>query len=290
MKTKGVVLLAFGKRGYAFAAYNLAFSIKHFNPDIPVALLHDGVCNKELFNLKPFDHVIEMPPECFFHEGKFMPAKVKVGLYEYLPFDGNLYLDVDAIALKDIQPLIDELHKSRKYYQTHVVDTGGKADKIKYSPWATNDTIWEFFKLKEAAKFPSIQSSFCYIKKSDTAAKFFEQVQDNFEFPLTSLKEKWGGSLPDELIFSGTCAKKGLIPQANAENVLFFGDEHSPLSYSDIVNQHYILSLYGNAMGKTKTKIRYWEWYDRLMVVYTNGKHLFKSNYIREDKWANQRK
>ena len=36
--TKGIVLLAFGKRGYGFAAYNLAYSIRAFNNTIPISI------------------------------------------------------------------------------------------------------------------------------------------------------------------------------------------------------------------------------------------------------------
>jgi hypothetical protein len=39
--TTGVVLLAFGKVQYYWAAYNLAFSIKKFNPSISIALIVD---------------------------------------------------------------------------------------------------------------------------------------------------------------------------------------------------------------------------------------------------------
>ena len=41
--TKGIVLLAFGKRGYGFAAYNLAVSIRAFNKTIPITVYKDEI-------------------------------------------------------------------------------------------------------------------------------------------------------------------------------------------------------------------------------------------------------
>ena len=37
-----ILLIAFGKRGYAYAAYNLAFSLKHFSPALKITILTDG--------------------------------------------------------------------------------------------------------------------------------------------------------------------------------------------------------------------------------------------------------
>ena len=63
---------------------------------------------------------------------------MKVNLYKYLPYDCNLYLDVDAIALKDIQPMIDELSQSGKDYISHCVGyhTIDKGRDFKEMQWA----------------------------------------------------------------------------------------------------------------------------------------------------------
>jgi len=46
--TKGVLISAWGRRGYIYAAYNLAFSIKHFNRRLPVYLYCDETLLKEI--------------------------------------------------------------------------------------------------------------------------------------------------------------------------------------------------------------------------------------------------
>src|SRR4051812_43152634 len=121
--TEGVFLTAYGKRGYVWSAYNFAFSIKHFNPDVHITLYHD----ESLFVHLPedqhwvFDSLIKIPDEIKFSNGKIDPAKIKVSVYDILPYDYTLYLDVDAIALKDIQPIFQDLQRQGGYYYTHIM-------------------------------------------------------------------------------------------------------------------------------------------------------------------------
>ena len=57
-----IVLAAFGKRGYFFAAYNIAFTIKHYNPKANILLIHDkGLTALPQHELDVFDklHAID---------------------------------------------------------------------------------------------------------------------------------------------------------------------------------------------------------------------------------------
>jgi hypothetical protein len=40
---KGILLIAFGKAGYAYMAYNMALSIRKTTPNLPIALVSDGI-------------------------------------------------------------------------------------------------------------------------------------------------------------------------------------------------------------------------------------------------------
>ena len=137
----GVVLLAFGKLQYYWAAYNLAFSINKHNPNVNITVLFDdpGKALSQCHDLMKYvNHIGHIALDDIYTNKKLDPGKVKVNLYKYLPYDCNLYLDVDAIALKDIQPMIDELSQSGKTYISHCVGyhTIDKGRDFKEMQWA----------------------------------------------------------------------------------------------------------------------------------------------------------
>lgn len=288
-----IVLLAFGKASYGFAAYNLAVSLKSFNHKTPIALFYQKDTIGQLNDLSVFDKTIELDHDQVYHNGVLDPAKVKVHIYdliEGLPGKDFLYLDVDALAFKDIMPLMDKLKKTKGYYLTDVVGRGGKDDKINYSIWAKNEYIWDWFKLKDDSIYPAIQSSYAYIKKSKQAEKFFSKVKEYYfiGFPIERQLMRWGGTVADELLFSGTCAKLNLIPDSGVRPI-FFGWKYDPRSPTQLANDYYILSIYGNGKGKTLTKQRYWKLYDGLGTQYAKsmGRPFFKSLHIKNNKHAN---
>lgn len=288
--TKGILLIAFRKPGYGFAAYNMLLSIRKFNRNIPVTLLIDNVAGNYLepWMLVEFDNIISLSPDDYTHKGIFAPAKVKCEIYKYLPYDETLYLDVDGCATQDLQPLIDRLSANDKYFQTDVVSMGGIGDRIQYS-WAPNVAIWEHFKLKDEQIYYSVQSSFAYIKKGKQSEKLFQRIEKNFHseiFPIEKLTYKWGGCMPDELIVGGSCSQIGYDPESGIKPV-FFGAKHDPRTFTQIESDHFILSIHGNGTGGSLTKLKYIEHYDKLMR--NTSKSAFKSNQIMPDKQANNR-
>src|SRR3990172_3816152 len=121
--TKGIVLLAFGKRGYGFAAYNLAVSIRAFNNTIPITIYHDDIAFGQIeeHKLSIFDKRIPIKRESLYNNGSFDPGYVKVNIYDLLPYDLTMYLDVDALCLKDIAPLFEQIEKKPNYFYTHII-------------------------------------------------------------------------------------------------------------------------------------------------------------------------
>lgn len=292
MKTEGIVLVALGKRGYFFAAYNLAVSIKFFNKDIKIHLIHDGANIHQLGNTDCFDsQTLLGHDDCHNKLARLDPGKVKVNLYKWLPYYHNLYLDVDAICLKNLQPFIDKLKDETGAYFTDVRGIGGIDDVISYGIWAPNAKVWDFFDLKEDARFPAIQSSFAFIKKQKKAEMLFKRASKfyDMDFPLTDLSMQWGGTMPDELIFSAALAKENIQPKEGLRPI-FFGKDVHPGGYSAIVSSYFLSSIYGNGKGKTLTKRMYIKWYDALMRKYTNGNHIYKAMYIMPDKHVNSMK
>lgn len=259
--TKGVVLLAFGKIEYLYMASHLVASIKHFNKDVPVTIIHDGQIAKIPQAWHLWDDEIQMNPKDYVKNYKIDPGFAKINLIKYLPYDRNVYLDVDGLAIKDISPLLE----IEGFYSTIVVGKGKFEDDINYTWWASNENIWKFFNLDKDQEYCSIQSSFAVFEKGEKLDELYDRLLHNFEFPMMELQNQWGGTMPDELIFGGSIAQMKHDPDCG-EQVVFFGHKLHKLSLSEIEDSFYILSLYGNGKGNPLVKLRYREWYDRLMA------------------------
>jgi len=283
--SKGIVLFAFGDTAYYNMAYNMALSIKATSNQ-KVALVHDLHNHK----LKP------MPKENWEVFDKLIPLKkkhtdagqIKCNMYQYMPYDENLYLDVDGCALKSLDPLMDEMCSREGWMYTQVNGSGGKSDDIPYSIWATNDDIWEFFGLEDDSVLPAIQSSMMFIRKCDEAKEFYDKVSENYakKFPMNKLTMQWGGSTPDELIYSGTMAQFGINDGANAGRHIYFGWKNKE-SISEVYENFYVLAIYG---GRNLVKDRYITLYDRHMhrVAREQGRrHMYKAYSLLKKKHAN---
>lgn len=285
-KTKGILLSAFGRVGYIYAAFNMCASIKRFNKDIKVALAFDRV----IFNyLDPkkialFDDLIEIPKEQFISkDGNQMgidPAKYKTSIYKYLPYDETLILDVDGCALQDLQPLIDLLSNQEGNIFT---DTSGYG---KLDVWASMDYMKEVFGVDITC---SIQSSWMYVKKP--MDEFFNSVENNLSKIDKTKINLWGNTIPDELVYQGTFAQYGIDPSIDIKPILF-GNYYENRTFSELEKEFYILSLYGNGLGRKETKQRYIDFYDRIMrnnCLELGYDHDYKSGYIMQDKHLNFR-
>lgn len=295
-ESKGIVLAAFGRPGYQYWAHNLALSIKKHNPKLQIALIHDDTIG----HLGPranvfFDKKIKIDRQDYETNGKIDPAKLKCNLASYLPYDHNLYLDVDAICTQDLEPVIDSFIEKPGYYYTHIVGKGLKNGSIDYSIWATNIQIWEYFKLDKDQEAVAIQSSYAYFQKSAEAEVFYQKVKENYEnFDRKKyLSVEWGGTVPDELIYSGTISQMQI--DADGGTFIFFGNSGSN---EKNIDNYAIISFYGNGNGNTLVKLRYWERYDKLMHQYSRETtkrfgqpypHIFKTQHLRSCKHANGR-
>ena len=299
--TTGVVLLAFGKVQYYWAAYNLAFSIKKFNPAINIALIVDdrgkafSQC-PELHNC--IDYVSDIAQEDIYTNNKLDPAKLKVKLYDYLPYERNLYLDVDAIALKDIQPMIEELAQSGKDYISHTVGyhTIDKGRDFKAMQWAWADKIWAHFELPADAVMPAINSSMQWIVKGKAAKSIYRTAEDlylNNPIPLKDLRMKWGGSQPDELYMNIAMAIHNVDPALKAYDkiktseggMIHFAMTRS-LTYQEINQKFYLQSYYG---GNGFTPNFYIDWLDRMLKADHQAigkRHIYYINRIVQNKFA----
>lgn len=227
--------MAYGGENYAQMAYNLLKSIKHYAPDLPVAVLHDGCINSG--DLKAFDYFYEFTPKAV--------GRNKVELDQLTPFDHTLYLDADSIAVNNLEPLLDACIDSGRPLLTQVHGQGGLDDPISYAIWTKNATAWAWFDIPYENKFQATQTSIVYFNKS--ANYLFKAMRDKFDFPRKYLTHNWGNSIPDELIYSGVCAHYG-VDVSIGDRPIFFGNTPAQRhTLKDIRSKYFLMSFCGSA-------------------------------------------
>ena len=297
----GVVLLAFGKIQYYWATYNLAFSIKKHSPNVSITLLFDDML-KAVSQcpdmMKYADSIGEIDAADIYTNKKLDPGKVKVNLYKYLPYDRNLYLDVDAIALKDIQPMIDELAQSGKDYISHCVGyhTIDKGRDFKEMQWAWADKMWAHFNLLESYVMPAINSSMQWIVKGSKTEAIYRTAKDlyfNHPMDVKDLRQKWGGGQPDELYMNVALAIHGIDPALKhydkikgSEGGMIHFAMTRWLTYQEVTENYYLQSYYG---GAGFTPRFYVDWLDRMLNADHKAigkRHIYQISRIAENKYA----
>lgn len=264
-----ILLIAFGKRGYGLMAHNLALSLKHVSPDLRITIYISAELRRFLTLPHLFHQIIELPTSYFLNNaGVVDPAIAKTQIYRLgvnAGLDKFLFLDVDAIALNDIRPLLTDLQGSKCV--TEVLGYGRKEDDIPYNIWATTDKTWEFFNLAADAVLCGIQSSWIYFERSDVSDKVQEYLDYYMDIgiPRGMVVFNWGGTTPDELLYQGVFAKMGLIPQhPKAIFPIYFGHSKNVKSEQEVRKDHYLLAIYGNGKGNTLTLQKWFKMYDSI--------------------------
>lgn len=289
-----IVLAAFGKRGYFFAAYNLAFTIKHYNPKANILLIHDkGLTALPQHDLDVFDKLHAIDEALTHPRGMFDAGFVKLNTYKIATkyFHKYMFLDVDGIPLKDITPWYEQAEASEKDFLTDVRGSGTIEDNINYSVWASNENIYSEFELEPTDTWMAVQSSWHFAKRTKANTEMFKDaIKLNFEtFTDRSMLEiKWGKCLPDELVLGGAIARRKLDPSFDYEPI-FFPNIHLPIR--EMRDNYYLLSMFGNGIGNTLVKTDYKDFYDIYLlkeIFKPKGLNLkYKNSMIMRDKMIN---
>lgn len=281
--TRGIMLMAWGKRGYGFMAYNLAVSIKHHSPGIPIHLIATERVLKEVTDRVVFDSIE------FLSDDPSDPGRYKAGIYDLMPFDATLFLDVDGICLQPVEPLFDRLIDSGAYYATFINEVYdiNSPNILPQMWWAYRQDIWEHCGFDHSTKFPATQSSIQFIRRSDKTAELYRHFQEAFDnpIPLERLRNKWGGGQPDELYLNIALARMGEWHHIG-ESSMYFGNTAAKRPH-EIAQVYNFLSLFGN---RSNIKPMFWDYYDRAlmkMMAERGQRHNFKGHLLRSDKIAN---
>lgn len=302
LENSGVVLFAFGRPQYYQMAYNLIFSIKAYSPNVKIALFVDSIALLRRYCPEVYEYtyiVNELLTEDVIRAKRIDPALVKVSVYNYLPFEHNLYLDVDAVCIKDIEPLLNDLAGTGAPYLSHKVGEHKieQGREIPSMQWAYADDIWRQYELTQDDILPAINSSFQYInicQQSQTLYETFKDLYINNPLPLNKLRMKWGGCQPDELYMNIALCLNKIDPAYNndidklkAENGCIHFASKIGYSFNEIIEKYYFQSYYGQTRFTPKYYI---DWLDRILQVEfskVGRKHIFRISNLIPYKHAN---
>lgn len=286
-----IVLAAFGKVGYGYAAHNLALSLRHHGCNYPIHLYAQRE-TVEGVNLSLFDNVTYLEEKEYTFRGRFAPGYGKINVIAKLPFEENLFIDVDSLCLQNIDSLVERLRE--KDFSTIYMGEGYYKQDISYDPWANHEYAWQFFDLDFQQKWTTTQTSLVWIKRNEKTKEIVRSLQYYYEkgYHASGLKEAWARSyVPDELIFSGVIAKNDLDIKIGFEPV-FFAVKNNPdivLQRGEVEKKYYFLSMLGGAGNKSLTLPKWQEWYSALgrNISKTHGVDFFDHKYVMVDKLLN---
>lgn len=291
--TSGIVMLALGQPNYGCFALNLAVSIRKYSGDVPMQLIYEpkALSHIQGFEKKCFDVLTEIDPNDCYLNNKLAPGIAKLSLYKYLAFDNCLYLDVDAVCIKDVKPLLET---KRKGYETEVQGWGELKDNdfgIKMQ-WAFGSTIAERYNLPLDTKIPFINSSAQFIKKGKFAESVYKKALANIldPIPIGELNKGWGKKLPhrqpDELYMNVAMMQLEHDPTCKDKLIYFkMRNEGAVLPLNKIQEDYYFLGVYGN---KGTNKERIYKYYDSIMynaMKEIGQNHVFKVHNLMTKKF-----
>jgi hypothetical protein len=245
----GIVMIALEDPAYAAAAFNLALSIKHFNPFLDITLLTDSTHQRCYRNehYSVFDRIAEISSEDYTNDGRFCPGKAKLALYKYSAYKYSLYLDADSICFKNLDALFKQLNG-------HAF----KSQRLRnYTQWTDAETFKSFFEVDPGQ---TINSSWIYFENDSV----FRQAEKYYArgFPPGKLDQKWGSSLPDELFFNAALEKLTVDSECDVP-VMYFDFSEDVRTIEELMAQYYFVTFCGNA---SSTRLMLREWYDKYVA------------------------
>jgi hypothetical protein len=287
----GVHVLAFGARGYGYAAANLAASLKHFSPDVHITAHVGKGAEIPATHRHLFDKItgIAIPDDL---KGNPDPGFAKANLADILPQGKSLYIDADSIVLKDIVPFLQELDKLDKPFAMEVIGKGDAKAPPAYFDWVKPTGMLDKYKLPRDTTLYGVQSSWMFFDLP-AAGDFADTVAESLEDWTTyELRGHWGWTIPDEVAYSSACSRMGYDP-TGPKGAICFGSRNLHNSVEALQQEFHILSLFGQGVGKPMVKPFYFEAYDRILHnVYTSlgMDHAYNWPMIMRDKYVNHTK
>jgi hypothetical protein len=197
----GILLIALGKPNYLKFAINMAVSIRANGCSLPIAL----ATNLDEDTLGLFDTIIKLDPEDYELNDTFSPGWCKVNMDRITPFESTIYLDVDSLAITNMDELMAHCkNKGGDVYSQGFRLFSTVTDKDWSCQWMPfQNVIKNYIHPKMGEVFiPEINSSFLYFTKG--ASPVFQKAREVMAtvVPREDFGRNWGNSYPDELAFN----------------------------------------------------------------------------------------
>lgn len=216
---RGIILACLDNPYYGNYAFQLALSIRHTSPTMPISLLCNDAGKGHLTEdkLAFFDKIIKVNHVAVTSKGQSATLKFKMYLYDVSPYDETIYLDADTLFLpkKSIDQMFDVIPKDCNF----TMQNRGCLDlktatpeqlNSRFTIWANSQHVKDAYKFKEGLLY-NLSSELIYFKKTKEVKALFDQAKKEYD-NIKVKHENFNGGVPDELPFSIAMIKKGVYP------------------------------------------------------------------------------
>lgn len=247
--SSGVVIIALGYPLYGSCAFNLALSLKAYDSDIKVAILHDNNSIDHLTQKEKaiFNELIFVNEEDYTIDGTKHYQYLKICVDKYSPFDNTAVIDADTIWFPDKKFswfLGEMLHKE------FWIGYNDEYDIKKRSCKSSNYTFWglggninagaakivEFHNLKN--NLPQTVSGLFFFKKGAFATELFERCRQIYNNPSPNVP--WANGKPDEYCFNVALSQMGYTQERG--HVVYFDKVCGKQSYESIYGNYWCMA------------------------------------------------
>jgi len=203
--SKGIVIIALGYPLYGNAAFNLALSLKHTSPEIPIALVYETQSVSELSKreLAFFDEFIKLDEKFYTINGskQYQRSKLCVNLIgNKLGWTETMYMDADNLWFDKPVSLLFEMMSKKQFYIGYNGDynviTKQRTDR-RYTYWAqkSEKDVCKYHNITKT--LPQTVSGFVYFKNGPEADAIFKKAREVYDDP-NAPTITWAGGKPDE--------------------------------------------------------------------------------------------
>jgi hypothetical protein len=202
---QGYLTVALDFDRYVDMAINLAYSIRHFDKERPICLVHNDKVQISEAAKKLFTHFVRLDPK----EG-YLGCMNKIRLDEVSPFEETMYVDADCLLVKD-----DIDRHWRQMAKQYFSMTGDK----RYSGHWNSLEIEAVRKKFSIPHVIQMNSGVFYFRKGADTTRFFDRLRElfrDYRDLLSNIHQSRAGQYADEPFFGVAMAEFDLDPLAGA--------------------------------------------------------------------------
>lgn len=259
----GVCIIALGYEIYGSYAFNLAASLKVYQPDISITLLCEPFAIKHLTSQekKFFDNIIAVDESDYTVGDSKQYQRVKLLVNKYTPYKKTFYMDADNIWLdKKVKWLFGELMDVKfsiglnGFYDRAT----NRKTKPNYTYWCDSEKeVCDYFEIPMLCQ--TVSGCF-YFEKCEWVDSMFAdalKVYDDAKAPHIV----WAGGKADEYCFNVALGRRGY--REKDLEVFYFDKLNGNKKPEDIYSQFWGISTGGHIVQKNIIII-----YNRLVNKY----------------------